>query len=284
MGSVATLSVELFVAIVFALINLQIQIRFMTWWWARGCNWRQFLDIYDLGAKYRNWMMIDIITNSVIMITTALLLNTLGWSLSPIALGIFGVEALGAIYLPFRFVGAKYAVKNNPNLLDFNGKYKDTQIEYKKLVMLLDEKKLGTYTKSASRLWSELLLLNKRRNEAYDSKRKLEDIKSDVQKLITAYSIDEDVDKRLKAQARLNNIIKQQANLDEFIKHVEEQITRSENVFMDIRTKLAVGQVDSILPDLSTYTNQVKSLECTVEALDGGEIAGYPKSGFNKKK
>ena len=150
--------------------------------------------------------------------------------------------------------------------------------------MLLDEKRLGTYTKSASRLWSELLLLNKRRNEAYDSKRKLEDIKSDVQKLITAYSIDEDVDKRLKAQARLNNIIKQQGNLDEFIKHVEEQITRSENVFMDIRTKLAVGQVDSILPDLSTYTNQVKSLECTVEALDGGEIAGYPKSGFNKKK
>ena len=40
---------------------------------------------------------------------------------------------------------------------------------------------------------------------------------------------------------------------------------------MDIRTKLEVGQSDDILPDLSNYTNQVKSLEYTVDVLDGDE-------------
>ena len=41
---------------------------------------------------------------------------------------------------------------------------------------------------------------------------------------------------------------------------------------MDIRTKLIVGQSDNILPDLSNYTNQVKSLEYTVDTLDGEKI------------
>ncbi len=277
MEMIGTLSVEMFVAIVFAIINLQIQIRFMTWWWARGCTWNQFLSIYDLGDKYKKWMIADIIINSFLMISSTVFLNTLGWSFSPVLLGLFGIEALATGCLPFRFVGAKFAVRNNPNLLDFNGKYRGTHDEYKKLVMVLEENKLGAYKKSASRLWSELLLLNKRRNEAYNSKKKLEEIKNDVQKLINAYSLENDVDKRLKAQARLNNIIKQQADIDEFTKNVEEQIMRSENVFMDIRTKIAVGQRDSVLPDLSNYTNQVKSLEYTVEALDGGEIGEYGK-------
>ena len=64
MEMLGTLSVEMFVAIVFAIINLQIQIRFMAWWWARGCTWNQFLSIYDLGDKYKKWMIADIIINS----------------------------------------------------------------------------------------------------------------------------------------------------------------------------------------------------------------------------
>ena len=274
--TVATMTAELFVAIVFAVINLQIQIRFMAWWWARGCTWRQFLDVYDLGDKHKKWMTIDIITNSAIMFLTA----ALGWTLSPtIALGLFGVEAISLVCLPLRFAGAKRAVRHNPNLLDFNGKYKGTHEEYKKLLMTLEEKNLGSYKKSASKLWSELLLLNKRRNDAYENKKKLEAIKADVQKLINAYSMENDVDKRLKAQARLNKIIKQQADIDEFTKNVEEQIMRSENAFMDMRTKIAVGQNESVFADLSKYTNQVKSLEITVDCMDGNEIGEYGKNG-----
>lgn len=278
MSAVLTLSGEVLVAVIFALINLQIQIRLMAWWWARGCTWQQFLDIYALGEKSNKWMIADIVANSALMIIAGVFFTWLGWTLTnTMIMGALGIECLALACIPFRFVGAKIAVRNNPNLLDFNGKYKGTHNEYKKLVMLLDEKKLGTYTRSASRLWSELLLLNKRRNEAYAANDRLEEIKNDVQKLITAYSVDDDVDKRLKAQARLNKIIKQQADIEEFTKQVEDQILKSENVFMDIRTKLAVGQIDNILPDLSSYTNQVKSLEITVEAMDGGEIAGYPK-------
>ena len=274
--TVATMTAELFIAIVFAVINLQIQIRFMAWWWARGCTWRQFLDIYDLGDKHKKWMTIDVITNLSIMFLTA----AIGWTVGPtIALGLLGVEAISLACLPFRFVGAKYAVRHNPNLLDFNGKYKGTHEEYRKLLMILDEKNLGSYKKSASRLWSELLLLNKRRNEAYDNKKRLEATRNDVQRLITAYSMENDVDKRLKAQARLNKIIKQQADIDEFTKNVEEQIIRSENAFMDIRTKIEVGQNETVFADLSKYTNQVKSLEITVDCMDGNEIGEYGKHG-----
>ena len=272
MVGIETMSVELFVIIVFALMNLQIQIRFIAAMWARGCNWKQFLDIYDLNGKYRNWMIFDLVANTLLMIGSTLFITSLGFTSSPVSLGLLGIETLSLVCFPIRFFGARIAMKNNPNLLDFNGKYKDTCDEYKKLILLLDEKKLGAYKKSASRLWSELLLLNKRRKEAYLTKEKLETVKDDVQKLITAYSMDNGNEKRLKAQARLNQIIKQQADIDDFTNHVEEQISKSENVFMDIRTKLIVGQSDNILPDLSNYTNQVKSLEYTVDALDGEKI------------
>lgn len=271
-GLVATLSVELLVVILFAIINLQLQIRFIAAIWGKGCNWSQLLDVYDLGDKYRKWMAFDLIANSLLMICATAFITSLGWPFSPISVGLFGIEALALICFPVRFVGAKIAMQNNPNLLDFNGKYKNTCDEYKKLIILLDEKKLRVYKKSASRLWSELLLLNKRRNEANQAKEKLEAVKEDVQKLITAYSMDKDDDKRLKAQARLNQIIKQQADIDEFTEQVKDQIVKSENVFMDIRTKLIVGQNDNILPDLSNYTNQVKSLEYTVDALDGEKL------------
>ena len=271
-GLVATMSVELLVVILFAIINLQLQIRFIAAIWGKGCNWSQLLDVYDLGDKYRKWMAFDLIANSLLMICATAFISSLGWPFSPISVGLFGIEALALICFPVRFVGAKIAMQNNPNLLDFNGKYKNTCDEYKKLIILLDEKKLRVYKKSASRLWSELLLLNKRRNEANQAKEKLEAVKEDVQKLITAYSMDKDDDKRLKAQARLNQIIKQQADIDEFTEQVKDQIVKSENVFMDIRTKLIVGQNDNILPDLSNYTNQVKSLEYTVDALDGEKL------------
>ena len=271
-GLVVTMSVELLVVILFAIINLQLQIRFIAAIWGKGCNWSQLLDVYDLGDKYRKWMTFDLIANALLMICATAFISTLGWSFSPISVGLFGIEVLSLICFPVRFVGAKIAMQNNPNLLDFNGKYKNTCDEYKKLILLLDDKKLRVYKKSASRLWSELLLLNKRRKEAYLAKEKLEQVKDDVQKLITAYSMDKDDEKRLKAQARLNQIIKQQADIDEFTNHVEDQIIKSENVFMDIRTKLIVGQNDNILPDLSNYTNQVKSLEYTVDALDGEKL------------
>lgn len=281
---VLTISGGLFIAIVFALINLQIQVRLMSGLWARGCSLKQFLDIYNLGEKYNKWMTVDMVANASIVLLTSFIISSASWLsfLNPLWVGFIGVELLAVINTPIRFIGAKFAVRTNPNLLDFNGKYKGTHTEYKKLILLLDENRLNTYKNSASRLWNELLLLNKRRKEAYVSKQKLEDIKNDVQKLITAYSLENDVEKRLKAQARFNKIIKQQAEIDDFISHVEDQIMKSENVFMDIRTKLAVGQKsDSILPDLSTYTNQVKSLELTVDAMDGGDE--YIKPGKSAK-
>ncbi len=273
MGALATLSIEVLVALVFALINLQLQIRCMAGWWAKGCSWSQFLDINDLRGKYKNWMTIDMIANTLLMYLTGAAIVALGWTIfNPYIVGILAIECLALVCTPFRFLGAKYAVRNNPNLLDFNGKFKGTYNEYKKLSVLLEEKKLTIYTKSCNSLWSELLLLNKRRKEAYTSKARLDEIKEDVQKLITAYSIEQDQEKTLRAQARLNKIIKQQEDLEAFIKQVEEQIEKSENVFMDIRTKLAVGQMDNVLPDLSSYTSQVKSLEITVEVMDGGEL------------
>ena len=182
MGSVAILSTEVFVAIIFAIINLRIQINFMAKWWAKGCSGSQFLDIYDLREKYNKWMITDIIVDSLLMLGICSVGFLGGWF--PYVLGIVGIEAIAAVCMPFRFVGAKYAVNHNPNLLDFNGKYKATHQEYMKLTMLLDEKKLKTYTNSASRLWTELLLLNKRRKEAYAAYDRLEEIKSDVLKLI----------------------------------------------------------------------------------------------------
>ena len=272
MGSIGTISAELFIIIVFALVNLQIQMRIIASIWGKGCSWQQFLDIYDLSGQYRKWMLFDIISNAIIMLGATFAFSSLGLTIPWISAGIIAIEGMSLMAFPIRFIGAKVAMQNNPNLLDFNGKYKDTCDEYKKLIMVLDEKGLKSYKKSASKLWSELLLLNKRRKEAYLYKEKLEFVKDDVQKLITAYSMDKDDEKRLKAQARLNQIIKQQADIDEFTNHVEEQIKKSENVFMDIRTKLIVGQSDNILPDLSNYTNQVKSLEYTVDALDGEKI------------
>ena len=227
-----------------------------------------------MTGKYRNWMTFDLIANTLIMIGATFFMNSIGFTAPLIPFGILGIEGLSLLAFPFRFVGAKVAMENNPNLLDFNGKYKDTCNEYKKLIMILDEMHLSAYKKSALKLWSELLLLNKRRNEAYSTKQRLEKVKDDVQKLITAYSMDKNDEKRLKAQARLNHIIKKQADIDEFTSHIEEEIIRSENVFMDIRTKLEVGQSDNILPDLSNYTNQVKSLEYTVDVLDGDETEG----------
>ena len=271
MGGAGIITAELFVIIVFAIIKLQIQMRIIASMWGKGCSWQQFLDIYDLNGKYRNWLTFDLIANTLIMLGATFFMSSLGFSMPLIPLGIIGIECVSLVAFPVRFIGAKVAMQNNPNLLDFNGKYKDTCNEYKKLVMILDERRLGAYKKSASKLWSELLLLNKRRKEAYAAKEKLEATKEDVQKLISAYSLENDVDKRLKAQARLNHIIKKQADIDEYTANVEEQIIRSENVFMDIRTKLEVGQSDNILPDLSNYTNQVKSLEYTVDVLDGDE-------------
>ena len=272
MDAVLTISAELLVVIVMAIINLQIQMRLIAAIWGKGCNWSQFLDVYDLTGKYRTWMTFDLIANTLIMVGASFFMSSLGMSMPLIPLGILGIEGLALMSFPYRFVGAKFAMQNNPNLLDFNGKYKNTCDEYKKLVLVLDEKKLGAYKKSASKLWSELLLLNKRRKEAYLERERLESVKDDVQKLITAYSLDKDNEKRLKAQARLNKIIKQQSDIDDFTENVEKQISRSENIFMDIRTKLIVGQNDNILPDLSNYTNQVKSLEYTVDALDGEKI------------
>ncbi|MBR4569196.1 MAG: hypothetical protein IKO19_00810 [Candidatus Riflebacteria bacterium] len=271
MGTIETISAELLVVIVFAIINLQIQMRLIAVFWGRGCSWSQFLDIYDMTGKYRNWMTFDLIANTLIMIGATFFMSSIGFTAPLIPLGVLGIEGLSLLAFPFRFVGAKFAMENNPNLLDFNGKYKDTCNEYKKLIMILDERHLSAYKKSALKLWSELLLLNKRRNEAYNTKQRLEKVKDDVQKLITAYAMDKNDEKRLKAQARLNHIIKKQADIDEFTSHIEEEIIRSENVFMDIRTKLEVGQSDNILPDLSNYTNQVKSLEYTVDVLDGDE-------------
>ena len=271
MESVGLISSELLIVIIFAIVNLQIQMRLIAAIWGKGCNWSQFLDVYDLTGKYRKWMTFDLVANTLIMLGATFFMSSIGMSMPLLPLGVLGIEGLALISFPFRFIGAKVAMQNNPNLLDFNGKYKDTCNEYKKLIMILDERHLSAYKKSALKLWSELLLLNKRRNEAYTTKEKLEKVKDDVQKLITAYSMEKNDEKRLKAQARLNHIIKKQADIDEFTNHIEQEIIRSENVFMDIRTKLEVGQSDDILPDLSNYTNQVKSLEYTVDVLDGDE-------------
>ena len=129
-GLVATMSVELLVVILFAIINLQLQIRFIAAIWGKGCNWSQLLDVYDLGDKYRKWMAFDLIANSLLMICATAFISSLGWSFSPISVGLFGIEALALICFPVRFVGAKIAMQNNPNLLDFNGKYKNTCDEF----------------------------------------------------------------------------------------------------------------------------------------------------------
>lgn len=272
MTNFTTVATELFVVIAFALLNLQIQIRLIVGIWARGCTWKQALDIYDLGKKYKNWLFFDIAANFVILFVSAALMGSLngllGLSMSYIVLSLFGIEAFAFVCFPIRLFATKIAMQNNPNLLDFNGKYRGTCEEYKKLLLLLDEKNLKAYKSSASTLWAELLLLNKRRKEAYARKAELGEIKADVQKLITDYTVENNVEKRLKAQERLNQILKQEADIDEFTLQVEEQIQRSENIFMDMRTKLAVGQLDNVLPDLTSYTSKVKALEYTVEKLD----------------
>ena len=271
MEAMLVMSSELFLAIVFTIINLQIQARLIAFLWAKGCSWAQMLDIYDLRGQYSKWLTFDFILNTVIIYGATYLFggpaafSLLSWGTF---IGVGTIEGVAIVSGFVRTISSKVAIQNNPNLLDFNGKYKNTCEEYKKLVQLLDGKKLQAYRNSASRLWSELLLLNQRRNEAYKNKKQLEVVMADVQKLINQYSIENDVEKRLKAQARLNQIIKQEADIDDFTQKVEEQIKRSETIFMDIRTNLAIGHMENILPDLTEYTTKVKALEYTVNQLE----------------
>lgn len=271
METMLAMSAELFVAIVFTLINIQIQMRLIAFLWAKGCNWHQMLDIYDLRGQYKKWLTFDFIANAVIIYgATYLFGSPVGFSLLSFGMfvGVCSIEGLAVGSGFVRTITSKVAIQNNPNLLDFNGKYRNTCEEYKKLVQLLDGKNLRAYRNSASRLWNELLLLNQRRNEAYKNKKQLEIVMIDVQKLINQYSMENDVEKRLKAQARLNQIIKQEADIDDFTQKVEEQIKRSETIFMDIRTNLAIGHMENILPDLTEYTTKVKALEYTVNQLE----------------
>lgn len=252
-------SIDFILALVLVYTNLYFQLKLITFLWAKGCSPYQALDIYDLRGKYNKWIWFDLILNSILMYSLS------DWG---ILLGVIAIEAVACVSGPIRVVSSKLAIHNNPNLLDFNGKFKNTRVEYEKLVNLLDEKNLVTYKKSAAKLWSELLLLNKRRKEAYENKNKSEQIRADVQKLITTYTIEGDTDKRLKAQARLNKLLKQEADIDDFTRQVEERIRMSETVFMDIRTNLATGQLGNVLVDLDGYTVKIKSLELTVDQLE----------------
>lgn len=265
LGLVTTLSAGSVAALLLTFCNLNIQLQFITFLWAKGCSPSQALDVYDLREKYNHWKFLDIVINFIIMLVVFACSSTV---YSGLFWGTCFVELIALAALPIRAVTSKVAIHNNPNLLDFNGKYKNTHEEYKKLLLLLDERKLNSYRKSASNLWAELLLLNKRRQEAYESKKNLETIKADVQKLITTYNIEDDVENRLKSQARLNKIIEQEADIDDFVKKVEERIRLSETVFMDIRTNIAVGQLKNVLVDLDSYTVKVKGLEYTVRQLE----------------
>lgn len=271
MEAMLTMSAEMLLVFVFTILNINLQLRLIAFLWAKGCKWDQMLDIYDLRGKYQKWLTFDLILNAVAIYGATYLFGSpaafslLSWGT---VIGVGTVEGLAVVSGAVRAISSKIAIQNNPNLLDFNGKYRSTCEEYKKLVLLLDGKNLRAYRNSASRLWSELLLLNQRRNEAYKNKKQLEIVMRDVQKLINQYSMENDVEKRLKAQARLNKIIQQEADIDDFTKKVEEQIKRSETIFMDIRTNLAIGQMDNILPDLTEYTSKVKALEYTVNQLE----------------
>lgn len=269
LNAVLVMSTDMLVAFIFLIINTQITWRTIAFLWAKGCSWSQALDVYDLGDKHRKWLRFDMVFNCLVMLVSSYLFGN-GHIYTPFSLllGTAAIEAMALIALPIRCISAKVAIQNNPNLLDFNGKYKSTHDEYRKLIMLLDEKNLVAYKNSASRLWSELLLLNQRRKKAYESKKELDVVLADVQRLINKYTIEGDNEKRLKAQARLNTIIKQQADIDDFTRNVEDQIRNSETVFMDIRTNISVGQEANVLPDLTGYANKIKALEYTVDQLE----------------
>ena len=260
------LSTESLFALVMAIINIRIIFKLIALVWGKGCTIQQVIDIYDLGGKYSSWLRLDCVLNLVFcFLASHFLGGQWGWGAIPI-------EMFAAIALPIRFMAAKVSIMNNPNLLDFNGKYKGTFNEYKSLLQFLDENKLNSYKGYVSNLWRELLLLNKRRKNAYDQKKKLLLLKEDVSKLIADYTLNKDEEKLKNAQTRLANIVSQESALNDFSQSVEEQLKSSETVFIDIRTKLQVGQgCSDILPDIDNYTNKVKALEFTVKEVEGRE-------------
>jgi predicted nucleic acid-binding Zn-ribbon protein len=124
----------------------------------------------------------------------------------------------------------------------------------------------------AKNLWKELTELNKRRHNAIKRIKELKVLEADVFKLLNAYNADSKTEKRDRSNERLNKIHKEVLKIEDFIQAVESQIISAENLFMDIRTNISVGEPEKITTDISSLTGKIKSLEYTVDAIEDAEF------------
>jgi predicted nucleic acid-binding Zn-ribbon protein len=141
-----------------------------------------------------------------------------------------------------------------------------------KLRTLLEQTNKKSYTEMAKNLWKELTELNKRRHNAIKRIKELKVLEADVFKLLNAYNADSKTEKRDRSNERLNKIHKEVLKIEDFIQAVESQIISAENLFMDIRTNISVGEPEKITTDISSLTGKIKSLEYTVDAIEDAEF------------
>lgn len=255
-----------FFGFILAYINIGLQKKLALRKLSQGNPHKIAIEVFDLSS---------LINNSVFLCSLIyILINHLFLFKGMFLMLIWGITTtfFTILTVPVFNISVFRHTRSIPHLEDYSNKFKSTCSEYMKLRTLLEQTNKKSYTEMAKNLWKELTELNKRRHNAIKRIKELKVLEADVFKLLNAYNADSKTEKRDRSNERLNKIHKEVLKIEDFIQAVESQIISAENLFMDIRTNISVGEPEKITTDISSLTGKIKSLEYTVDAIEDAEF------------
>jgi hypothetical protein len=256
-----------FIGIIMAYLNIGLQKKIVLRKLSQGNPQKIAVEVFDLSSLINN----SIFFSSIVYMLINYLFLFKGGLL--MFIWVIASACFTMLTVPVFSISVFRHTRTIPHLEDCTNKFKSTCSEYMKLRTLLEQTNKKSYTEMAKNLWMELTELNKRRHNAIKRIKELKVLEADVLKLLSAYTVNSNTEKSDRSNERLNKIHKEVAKIEDFIEEVENQIISAENLFMDIRTNISVGEPEKITTDLSTLTGKIKSLEYTIDAVEEAEFS-----------
>ena len=182
--------------------------------------------------------------------------------------GIIGIGSFAMFSAPILILGLNRYIGKRPWLNDFAKEYKNTCVEYMKLRSLLVGSGKLSYNKMSQNLWKAVLDLNHRKHMALDRINNLQELKVDVLKILSNYSVEGEIEKKDRAEKRLKQIEEEIQKTKDFVAEVNDNMQKAETMFIDFRSNITLGISEKVVTDISELTNKVQALEYTVNKLE----------------
>lgn len=163
-------------------------------------------------------------------------------------------------------LGTLVHLKTKPVLKDLSWKKINLALEFQKLMTLCDEAKSPVFKKSVRLLWEDVLSLNKKRADAYSSIKSLKRLSRQNQRVIESYSVSRNIKKLQEAETRRVDIAQKIKAQEEVAAKIEDMLLHIETSFVEISTKIQLGQTAAITADMSKINSQVKTIDTMVDA------------------